>query len=43
MAEMKYLITVKGCTSLYQIRNEDIRNKMDISPSSEKIIEYRNK
>jgi hypothetical protein len=43
VAEMKYLITVKGCTSLYQIRNEDIRNELGMSPSSEKIIEYRNK
>jgi hypothetical protein len=28
--------------SLY-LRNEDIRNELDISPLSEKIIEYRNK
>jgi hypothetical protein len=25
-ADMKYLRTVKGCTRLDQIRNEDIRN-----------------
>jgi hypothetical protein len=25
-AEMKYLRTVKGCTKLDQVRNEDIRN-----------------
>jgi hypothetical protein len=42
-AEMKYLRTVKGCTRLDQIRNEDIRKKLGISPLSEKIIEYRNK
>jgi hypothetical protein len=42
-AEMKYLRTVKGCTRLDQIRNEDIRNELGISPLSEKIIEYRNK
>jgi hypothetical protein len=30
---MKYLRTVKG---LDQIRNEDIRNELGISPSSEK-------
>jgi hypothetical protein len=42
-AEMKYLRTVKGCTRLDQIRNEDMRNELGISPLSEKIIEYRNK
>jgi hypothetical protein len=42
-AEMKYLRTVKGCTRLDQIRNEDIRNELGISPLSEKIIEYWNK
>jgi hypothetical protein len=40
---MKYLRTVKGCTRLDQIRNEDIRNELGISPLGEKIIEYRNK
>jgi hypothetical protein len=40
---MKHLRTVKGCTRLDQIRNEDIRNELGISPLSEKIIEYRNK
>jgi hypothetical protein len=40
---MKYLRTVKGCTRLDKIRNEDIRNELCISPLSEKIIEYRNK
>jgi hypothetical protein len=34
---------MKGCTRLDQIRNEDIRNELGISPLSEKIIEYRNK
>jgi len=38
-AEMKYLRTVKGCTRLDQIRNEDIRNELGISPLSEKIIQ----
>jgi hypothetical protein len=38
-AEMKYLKTVKGCTRLDQIRNEDIRNELGISPLSEKVIE----
>jgi hypothetical protein len=42
-SEMKYLRTVKGCTRLEGIRNEDIRNELGISPLSEKIIEYRNK
>jgi hypothetical protein len=42
-AEMKYLRTVKGCTRLDQIRNDDIRNELSISPLSKKIIEYRNK
>jgi hypothetical protein len=41
-AEMKYLRTVRGCTRLDQIRNEDIRNELGISPLSEKIIECRN-
>jgi hypothetical protein len=40
---MKYLRTVKGCTRLDQIRNEDIRNELGISPLREKIIEYSNK
>jgi hypothetical protein len=35
---MKYLRTIKGCTTLGQIRNE-----LGISPLSEKIIECRNK
>jgi hypothetical protein len=38
-AEMKYLKTVKGCTRLDQIRNEDIRNELGIYPLSEKVIE----
>jgi hypothetical protein len=36
-AEMKYLRTLKGCTRLDQIRNEDIRNELGISPLSEKV------
>jgi hypothetical protein len=43
VAEIKSLRTVKGCTRLDQIRNEDIRNVLGISPLSEKVIEYRNK
>jgi hypothetical protein len=31
-AEMKYLRTVKGCTGLDQMRNEDIRNELGIPP-----------
>jgi hypothetical protein len=42
-AEIKYLRTVKECARLDQIRNEDIRNELGISPLSEKIAEYRNK
>jgi hypothetical protein len=41
--EKKYLRTVKGCTRLNQIRNEDMRNELGISPLSEKLTEYRNK
>jgi hypothetical protein len=33
---MKYLRTVKGCTRLDQIRNEDIRKELGISPLREK-------
>jgi hypothetical protein len=33
---MKYLRNVKGCTRLDQIRNEDIRNDLGISPLNEK-------
>jgi hypothetical protein len=40
---MRYLRTVKGCTRLDQIRNEDIRNELGISPLSQNTIEYRNK
>jgi hypothetical protein len=40
---MEYLRTVKGCTRLDQIRNEDIRSELGIFPLSEKIIKYRNK
>jgi hypothetical protein len=32
---MKFLRTVKGCTGLDQMRNEDIRNELGISPLSE--------
>jgi hypothetical protein len=35
-AEIKYLRTVKGCTRLDHIRNEDIRNELGISPLREK-------
>jgi hypothetical protein len=27
-AEIKYLKTVKDCTKIYQLRNEDIRNEL---------------
>jgi hypothetical protein len=37
VAEMKYLRTVKGCTRLDEIRNEDIINELGISPLSENI------
>jgi hypothetical protein len=36
-ADMKYLRTVKGFTRLDQIRNEDTRDEVGISPLSEKI------
>jgi hypothetical protein len=36
-AEMKYLITVKGCTKIDQLRNEDTRNELGIPPLNEKI------
>jgi hypothetical protein len=42
-AEMKCLRTVKGCTRLDQVRNENIINDLGIFPLIEKIIEYRNK
>jgi hypothetical protein len=35
-AEMKYLRTVKGCTRLDQIRNEDIRNELGHFPFKRK-------
>jgi hypothetical protein len=41
--KLRYIITIKGCTRLDYIRNEDIRNELGICPLSEKIIEYRNK
>jgi hypothetical protein len=40
-AQIKYLRT--GCTRLDQIRNEDVRNELSISPLSEKVTEYSNK
>jgi hypothetical protein len=42
-AEMKYLRTVKGCTTLDQIRNESITYELGIYPLREKILKYRNK
>jgi hypothetical protein len=39
----RFTISVKGCTRLDQIRNEDVRNELGISHLNEKIIEYRNK
>jgi hypothetical protein len=35
-AETKYLRTVKGCTRLDQVRNEDIRNELGIPPFKRK-------
>jgi hypothetical protein len=43
VAEIKFLRTVEGCTRLDQIRIEDIRNELGISPLSENTTEYRNK
>jgi hypothetical protein len=42
-ADIKYLRTVKGCTKIDQLRNEDIRNELGIPPLYEKITEYRDK
>jgi hypothetical protein len=36
-AEMKYLRTLKGCSKIDQLRNEDIRNELGIPPLYEKI------
>jgi hypothetical protein len=35
-ADTTYLRTVKGCTRSDQLRNENIRNELGISPLSEK-------
>jgi hypothetical protein len=42
-AEIKYLRTVKGCTKIHQLRNEEIRNELGIPPLYDKITEYRDK
>jgi hypothetical protein len=40
---MKYLRTVKGCTKIDEIRNDEKRNELGIPPLYEKITEYRDK
>jgi hypothetical protein len=42
-AEMKYLRTVKGCTKIDRLRNEDVQNEVGILPLYEKITEYTDK
>jgi hypothetical protein len=42
-AEMKYLRTVKGCTMIDQLRNEDIRNELGIPLCMKEITEYGDK
>lgn len=40
-AEMKFLRRVKGCTKMDQIRNEDIREELNIYSIHEKLEEYK--
>jgi hypothetical protein len=40
---MRYLRSVKGCTKLDQIKNEDIRKEWDIDSTQYKIKNYRKK
>ena len=40
-AEMKFLRSIKGCTILDKIRNEDIRRELKIFCVKDKIQEYR--
>jgi hypothetical protein len=41
--EMRYLRSVKGCTKLDHIKNEDIRKELDIDSTQYKIANYRKK
>jgi hypothetical protein len=41
--EMRYLRSVKGCTKLDHIKNEDIRKELDIDSTQYKIENYRKK
>jgi hypothetical protein len=41
--EMKNLRSVKGCTKLDHIKNEDIRKELDIDSTKYKIEDYRKK
>jgi hypothetical protein len=40
-AEMKFLRSVKGCTRMDHIRNEEIRTELEIYAIQDKITEYR--
>jgi hypothetical protein len=40
-AEMKFLRSVKGCTRMDHIRNEEIRNELEMYAIQDKITEYR--
>jgi hypothetical protein len=39
--EMRYLRSVKGCTKLDHIKNEDIKKELDIDSTQYKIENYR--
>jgi hypothetical protein len=39
--EMRYLRSVKGCTKLDHIKNEDIRKELDTDSTQYKIEKYR--
>jgi hypothetical protein len=40
-AEMKFLRSVKGCTRMDHVRNEEIRTELDMYAIQDKITEYR--
>jgi hypothetical protein len=40
---LRYLRSVKGCTKLDHIKNEDIRKELDIDSTQYKIENYRKK
>jgi hypothetical protein len=40
-AEIKFLRSVKGCTRMVHIRNEEIRTELEIYAIRDKITEYR--